>query len=591
MASSLAQLLAQGGLDPAAYGGLQNVELGNALLQQGLDASPTTGWGALGRLASTLAGSHLSSTGQTSLRDAIASGRKSASSDLMAALTPQSKPSTVVPSVTPTPPAKTTDSGGSYGKAISGIESGGKYDLLGPVTKTGDRAYGKYQVMGANIPEWTQAALGKSMTPQEFVANPDAQEAVFNQRFGQYVDKYGPEGAAKAWFAGEKGMKNPNAKDILGTTVQGYADKFRTALGMPPAVQAIDAAASGQPPAEAAQPRGAAAFTEAPTAAMPTAGATTGQPSIDVQRLMAVLQNPYADDVTKQIAGKLIMQQMSPDLTDTIREYNFAKQENPTLTFEKFLQVKKQAGNEFGLNPIYGTRVNPQTGKEETVLLQTGKTGEAIQTKIPEGIKISGNIEKIDSGTYWTLMDKRTGQVIGTQPKDVQGAAAAEKRGTEQGTAQAALPGAATDAEQAVKKINELIDHPGLDSIVGPIDQLRGSMTLGEKGRDALARYNQLKGTAFLQGYQLLRGGGAITEIEGKKAEDAIARLDRSQSEAEFKQALRDFRDAVQVGLQKLQAKAGGGTPTAAAPTAQPTPGAPDRAAIEAEARKRGLIK
>src|SRR3982750_859798 len=32
-----------------------------------------------------------------------------------------------------------------YGRAISSIESGGRYDRLGPVTKTGDRAYGKYQ--------------------------------------------------------------------------------------------------------------------------------------------------------------------------------------------------------------------------------------------------------------------------------------------------------------------------------------------------------------------------------------------------------------------------------------------------------------
>ena len=50
--------------------------------------------------------------------------------------------------------------------AIAKIESGGKYDMLGPVTKTGDRAYGKYQVMGANIPSWTKETLGREMTPQ-----------------------------------------------------------------------------------------------------------------------------------------------------------------------------------------------------------------------------------------------------------------------------------------------------------------------------------------------------------------------------------------------------------------------------------------
>src|SRR5207245_3404774 len=77
-----------------------------------------------------------------------------------------------------------------YGRAISSIESGGSYDLLGPVTKTGDRAYGKYQVMGANVPEWTRAALGRSMTPEEYLADKAAQEAVFKHRFGSYVQKY-----------------------------------------------------------------------------------------------------------------------------------------------------------------------------------------------------------------------------------------------------------------------------------------------------------------------------------------------------------------------------------------------------------------
>jgi hypothetical protein len=121
----------------------------------------------------------------------------------------------------------------SYADAISGIESGGRYNLLGPVTKSGDRAYGRYQVMGSNIPDWTAKFYGQKLTPQEFLSNPQAQDAVFNGQFGQYVDKYGPEGAARAWFAGEGGMNNPNAKDILGTSVADYAAKFNAATNNP----------------------------------------------------------------------------------------------------------------------------------------------------------------------------------------------------------------------------------------------------------------------------------------------------------------------------------------------------------------------
>lgn len=123
--------------------------------------------------------------------------------------------------------------GANYGDAIAGIESGGNYGILGPETKSGDRAYGKYQVMGSNIPQWTKEVLGAPMTPQEFLNNPQAQDAVFNNKFNQYVEKYGPEGASKAWFAGEKGMNNPNAKDVNGMSVAQYAERFRSAMAPP----------------------------------------------------------------------------------------------------------------------------------------------------------------------------------------------------------------------------------------------------------------------------------------------------------------------------------------------------------------------
>jgi hypothetical protein len=118
---------------------------------------------------------------------------------------------------------------------ISAIESGGRYDLLGPITRSGDRAYGRYQVMGNNVGPWTAQVFGKPMTPDEFLANPQAQDAVFDHVFGGYKTKYGPGGAARAWFAGEGGMNDPNRKDILGTTVANYERKFLGGTGpIPP---------------------------------------------------------------------------------------------------------------------------------------------------------------------------------------------------------------------------------------------------------------------------------------------------------------------------------------------------------------------
>lgn len=247
--------------------------------------------------------------------------------------------------------------------------------------------------------------------------------------------------------------------------------------------------------------------------------------------------------------------------TDDIKEYQFAKKEDPTLTFSKFMLQKKANQGEYSLNPVYGTN-----DKGETVLMQTGKSGEAIQTKLPPGVKVSSGIEKVDLGTHWALYDKKSGVPLGTQPKDLQGKEAAEERGKVQGQAQAALPGAIADAEATKTKIDELLKNEGLNSIVGPLDQYRPTWLLGQSGNDALARYNQLKGQAFLQAYGLLRGGGAITDIEGKKAESAMARLDRAQSEPEFRQALRDFRDAIDTGVRKLRDRAGGASAPSVAP-------------------------
>ena len=112
-------------------------------------------------------------------------------------------------------------------------ESGSRkdaYTLVGERSRRGDYPYGKYQVMGENVPAWTQAYLGKKMTPEEFLANPDAQEQVARARGGEYLTKYGPEGAAAAWFAGEKGMNDPNRKDTLGTHVAEYRRRFNIPL-------------------------------------------------------------------------------------------------------------------------------------------------------------------------------------------------------------------------------------------------------------------------------------------------------------------------------------------------------------------------
>lgn len=150
----------------------------------------------------------------------------------------------------------------AYGPAIAGIETPGSkdpYAAIGPVTRTGARAYGKYQVMDFNIPTWTKEVLGKEMTPQQFLAAPDAQEQVFNQKFGQGAAN--PQDAASMWFTGKPAAQGASSRATTpagvpyGPTGSSYVDSFNKNLGGGPMALT---APQGQPQPQPSAPTGPA---------------------------------------------------------------------------------------------------------------------------------------------------------------------------------------------------------------------------------------------------------------------------------------------------------------------------------------------
>lgn len=221
---------------------------------------------------------------------------------------------------------------------------------------------------------------------------------------------------------------------------------------------------------------------------------------------------------------------------------------------------------EYGLTPVYGT-----DDQGNTVLGTIGKDGTFKKLDTGAGFKVSNGIDKIDVGTGFQLRNKRDGTVVGFVPKDLKGAESAKAEGKAQGAARATLPSDLQSGESAVKEIDQLLSSKGFNEVFGSVDQFRPNWTMTAEGKDALTRFNQLKGRAFLQAYSMLKGGGQITEVEGAKAENAMARLDRALSEDEAKAALTDFRDAITTGMQKMRQKAG--VPDgASAPEAAATP-------------------
>lgn len=75
--------------------------------------------------------------------------------------------------------------------------------------------------MGYNIAPWSKKALGHPITRQEFMDNPEYQDAIAAYKIMEYLEVYTPKQTASKWFSG--GHNTPGYKtDVNGKTVDEY---------------------------------------------------------------------------------------------------------------------------------------------------------------------------------------------------------------------------------------------------------------------------------------------------------------------------------------------------------------------------------
>lgn len=215
-------------------------------------------------------------------------------------------------------------------------------------------------------------------------------------------------------------------------------------------------------------------------------------------------------------------------------------------------------GTEYGLNPQYGV-----DAEGNPVLIQIGKDGTATETRLPDGVTFQKEPIRIDAGTEWVLLDPITRNPVGRVPKNQEEAAAAQARGTETGRREAErvadAPNTIAQAQDGMALIDSIINDPALPSVVGTIQGRLPTGTPrmlgggGQAGANVQAKIDQMAGKAFLQAFDSLKGGGQITQIEGEKATNAIARLQQTQDEEAFKQSLLDIRWAMERAMRRAQ--------------------------------------
>lgn len=286
-------------------------------------------------------------------------------------------------------------------------------------------------------------------------------------------------------------------------------------------------------------------------------------------------------------APQMILQHRNAQLaqnkpTDGIREYEYAKRGGYGGSFENWQKQVKQKGAEYGkqttvVQDAEGNFYTLHTGSDGSSIarpLQLGKGGVPMAGMVsqsedgrpgPAPIKLSPSKGVKQVGDE--IVDQATGRTVRNVAPQIAGKETAEEVGKTQGKAIGDLPRIIDNADRALKTLDQIRKHPGREYATGawsaiPLDKIPGTAARG-----FVNLVEQAKGQTFLEAFNSLRGGGAITEAEGTKGTQAIARLDRAQNKEDYDTALNDLDDVIRAGLTRARQMAGGNFRTPA-----PTP-------------------
>lgn len=217
-----------------------------------------------------------------------------------------------------------------------------------------------------------------------------------------------------------------------------------------------------------------------------------------------------ADEITAQL-GPLQLRKTKADVAKAEREAR-------GTTAKTDWQIKQDASGGF-------VRIDPASGRSEPVIGFDGKqlagqtSGKktAKPAKTPEEIQDNANV------------------VLGVIDQMV-------------GSGERGKPGYVPPH----RGFTSSVGRKGAGSLFGLMDE----PAAGTPSADFNALLGQVQGAAFLEAFESLKGGGAITQVEGNKATQAITRMNTAQSEPEFMKAAEEFRGIVRRAAQR----AGGGS-------------------------------
>jgi hypothetical protein len=353
---------------------------------------------------------------------------------------------------------------------------------------------------------------------------------------------------------GAKNFIQPTLQTALGRPMPKWAQAPGTMIGDhkfiggAPQTEVASAEDGAELPANAAPVQGA----------LPSAESVRGSPGPSLQVLMQAASNPWLSEGQRTVVNTMLKQRLESEqqAQDPLRQAQIK------LTTAKASKAENGGDTEFGLNPIYG---KDDQGNDVLGVLGKDGTFKKIDT---QGVKLNSGVEKIDLGTHFQLRDKRSGQIVGTERKDVAGVERLKAEGEAQGKANVAAPADIQSGQNALDILDKIEKHPSIGTGTGATGVVFNRIP-GTGGYDFQNLVEQAKGGAFLQAIQQMRGLGSLSNAEGGAATSAVTRMNTATSKEAFLDAVNDFRTIVKQGMDRGKARLA--NPTATNPKSEPS--------------------
>lgn len=317
--------------DPAVAAFGPRAQMAQAMMQNGMDGSPTTKWGGAARVLSALGGAYMMNQNQSGLQDIVkqrANDAAAFNTSLGDTLSPPTQAPVQVqpqgqPGVQLAPDGTGAPGGGmALPAAVHQLESGGS--MAPGITGDGGMASGPMQVHQAALDD-VNKANGTNYTLPQLASDPaigkSVGESYLKLQQARFPNR--PDLALAAYNAGPTATQNAvNSGAGIGglpQSAQNYVAKGIAATGAPPSVtpavpQSVQVAGPGAPTGAPPSTGAAPQVTQAP---VPQAAAPQGQPpqvgasnpyvakalQTIHQAQAAMIANPYNPQIQK--AGQM----------------------------------------------------------------------------------------------------------------------------------------------------------------------------------------------------------------------------------------------------------------------------------------------